>query len=453
MRLPVSKITIFLFTTAVVLVCLYILGVIAILQSNSFGEQLLQLCMITAAVLLSFQGIFTLFWMLFGWENPEKVQQESRPTVLYQPELSFSLLVPARFESRVIARTIRALANLDYPDKLIEVLILCKIDDTKTIAKAEQAIRECGKKNMRVLELDLVESSKPSALNLGLEVARNEIVGVFDAEDEPNEHILDVVNSVFLTKNTDAVQGGVQLMNYNSKWYSPLNVLEYYFWYRSALYLFSKLRVVPLGGNTVFFKTKALRKAGGWEECLTEDAEIGLRFSMEGKRIRVLYDARITTAEESPASIRALLKQRTRWNQGFLQILVKREWMGFKSFKRRVFAGYFLLLAQLNALNFVLVFGSLLTFFIDLPVFATLVVLFPLYLLSLQLLTQLLGYYEFCKDFKQPFSLEICAKIVVGFIPYQVVLAFAAFRAIIRHLKNEENWEKTPHENLHRLVG
>jgi hypothetical protein len=43
------------------------------------------------------------------------------------------------------------------------------------------------------------------------------------------------------------VQGGVQLMNYQSKWYSVLNVLEYFFWFKSRLHYHARLGMTPPG--------------------------------------------------------------------------------------------------------------------------------------------------------------------------------------------------------------
>jgi len=38
-------------------------------------------------------------------------------------------------------------------------------------------------------------------------------------------------------------------------------------------------------------------------------------------RIRIVYDDEFVTREETPNSIDQFIKQRTRWNQGFIQIL------------------------------------------------------------------------------------------------------------------------------------
>ena len=43
-------------------------------------------------------------------------------------------------------------------------------------------------------------------------------------------------------------------------------------------------------------------------------------------KVDVAYDPMLVTREETPGTLWALLKQRTRWSQGFLQVLRKGEW-------------------------------------------------------------------------------------------------------------------------------
>ena len=120
------------------------------------------------------------------------------------------------------------------------------------------------------------------------------------------------------------VQGGVQLVNFQSSWYSLRNCLEYFFWFRSRLHLHADRHFIPLGGNTVFVRTDLLVAVGGWDErCLAEDCELGVRLSSLGATVDVAYDPMLVTREETPGTLRGLLKQRTRWNQGFLQVLAQ----------------------------------------------------------------------------------------------------------------------------------
>ena len=56
------------------------------------------------------------------------------------------------------------------------------------------------------------------------------------------------------------VQCGVQLMNFESHWFSALNVLEYFFWFKSRLHYHARCGAITLGGNTVFFERTILER-------------------------------------------------------------------------------------------------------------------------------------------------------------------------------------------------
>lgn len=405
------------------------------------------------STLLSLQSMFTIYWMVYHWEDASHKKNSGIPEKIEQPKKTFSLLIPARHEAVVIADTIRSISELHYPQDLYEAIILCKHDDRETSSIAEETIAILNLKNVRVHSFSSVHTDKPTALNIGLEQAQHEIVAVFDAEDRPKPEILNVVNSIYVQENPDVVQGGVQLMNYGSTWFSVHNVLEYYFWFKSALHLFSKLGVIPLGGNTVFFKKEALLAGGGWKRCLTEDADVGLRLSAQGKKIRVLYDPSLVTEEETPASTGAFLKQRSRWNQGFLQIVMSGIWTKVPGIRRKIVALYILSLPIMSAANLIFAAISPITLLIKLPLVATLVILFPMFLLGLHTLIQTIGFWEFTRDFRYPAQWYMFIVVILTSIPYQTLLSIAAWRAVVRQLFGFKAWEKTAHYNLHQTYA
>ncbi len=420
------------------------------------SQTLLISFIVILSLVLIIHGIFTLFWMLYAWENPEDAERHKSPKEFALPKYSFTALIPARHEENVIKDTIQAVNRINYPEYLKEVLVLCRDDDIKTIAKAEKTIEDLGNQNVRLIVFNSFPINKPRSLNQGLKQARNEIVAIFDAEDEPHPGIYNVVNTILLGENADIVQSGVQLMNYRSNWFSTLNVLEYFFWFKSALHFFSNVGgISPLGGTTAFFKKSWLELIGGWDEnCLTEDADIGFRLMSAGAKLRVVYDEQHVTKEETPPNLVSFLGQRTRWDQGFLQVLFKGDWKKLPKLRQRLFAVYILLSPEIQTvLLFYAPVAIWLAFMQKLPILVSLLSFVPFSLLLLQIVVLIVGLYEFTKAYNLRFPFWMPLKILATFYPYQLVLMISSFRAFYRVLFSHNGWEKTLHVNAHREMA
>ncbi len=434
---------------------IFVLFVFAMLHFY-FTHELREVVIAIIAVLsvgMTVQAAFTLWWMLYAWDYPEQVEKNKSPEIYRKPELSFTAIVPARHEEKVIGQTITALSNIDYPETLKEVIAVCRFDDTNTITEVRHTIARLGKSNIRLVIFEDLPINKPHSLNVGLQQATKDVVVVFDAEDEPHKDIFNIANTVMKQENADVLQSGVQLMNYRSTWFSTLNVLEYFFWFKSTLQFFASVGIIPLGGNTVFFKKDWLERIDGWDEsCLTEDADIGMRLSAEGARIRIVYDEKHVTQEESPLHLSGFVKQRTRWSQGFMQIFAKGEWLSLPKLTQRFLAGYILISPELQALMFLYVPVSLLlALYMKLPVWVALLSSMPCYLLVLQMITYNIGLYLFTKDYNLRYSPLLPLKIFITYLPFQFILGLSASRAIIRTARHNNAWEKTLHVNAHRV--
>src|SRR5258708_15765202 len=110
----------------------------------------------------------------------------------------------------------------------LEIGVICWPDDTGTIAKAQQKIvqlRERGVSGVRVIAYRDPPINKPHGLNVGVRATRNDVVTIFDAEDDIHPDIFTVVNTLMITERINVLQGGGQLLNFQSKWFSSLNRL------------------------------------------------------------------------------------------------------------------------------------------------------------------------------------------------------------------------------------
>lgn len=389
----------------------------------------------------------TLAWMLYAWRTPDRLVRTSFPEPR-DPAHSFSLIVPARHEEAVLGRTLDTLAALDHPD--FEILVVVGKDDDATADAALAAADRHGDR-IRVLVDATDPKSKPKALNLALPHCRNDVVGVFDAEDDVHPELLLHVDALLVESGAEIVQGGVQLVNWWSNWFAVRNCLEYYFWFRSRLHFHADARFIPLGGNTVFVRSAALRAGGGWDpNCLAEDCDLGVRLSVTGARVAVAYDPVLVTREETPDSLGALFRQRTRWNQGFLQVLRKRDWRGLPGRGQRALAWYTLAMPFLQALTGVLIPVSIAAMILlDVPLVLALFSFVPLILTLITLLVELVGLHDLRRLYPGPVRTRDYARLILGLPAYQLMLAGAALRAAWREVRGRRNWEKTAHSGAH----
>jgi glycosyltransferase XagB len=405
--------------------------------------------MVAVSLALFGVAMATLWWMLHAWRDPETLGATGFERTPGPPELSFSLIVPARHEESVLAETLAQLARSDHPR--FEVLVVVGHDDPETAAVAHAATARDGER-IRVVVDHGSPKNKPRALNAALPHCRGEIVGVFDAEDEVDRRLLRSVDGAFRATGADVVQGGVQLMNFRSSWYALRNCLEYFFWFRSRLHLHQRHGFIPLGGNTVFVRAALLRAVGGWDpDCLAEDCELGVRLSVRRARIAVAYDPHLVTREETPDTLLGLVRQRTRWNQGFLQVLRKGEWRALARRRERLLARYTLCQPFLQAFAGVTIpLAAITALMLRAPVGLALLTFLPAMPTAAMLVFELVGLREFCRIYYVRPRVADYARLLLGAPLYQLVLAGAACRAVVRELRGQRGWEKTAHSGAHR---
>ncbi|MGW5699216.1 glycosyltransferase family 2 protein, partial [Streptomyces asiaticus] len=222
---------------------------------------IIYLVLIVVSILLTVQSAHVLYLMLYTWDRADAERKARAPDEFLPPQISFSVLLPARHEEDVIQSTIERVVRANYPAELLEVFVICSQDDDGTIKKAEEKIDDLkrkGLRNVRVVVFDDKPINKPHGLNTALPHTANQVVTIFDAEDDIHPEIFNLVNTVMVQEKVRVVQAGVQLMNYESNWYSTLNVLEYFFWFKSRLHYHAHYGSIPLGGNTVFFARELL---------------------------------------------------------------------------------------------------------------------------------------------------------------------------------------------------
>lgn len=107
----------------------------------------------------------TLWWMLHAWRDPETLVETGFSREPGEPQLSFSLLVPARHEQAVLELTLEQLRRLDHPD--YEVLVIVGHDDPGT-AEVARRVAARDPEKVRVVVDHNWPKNKPLGLNTAL---------------------------------------------------------------------------------------------------------------------------------------------------------------------------------------------------------------------------------------------------------------------------------------------
>jgi cellulose synthase/poly-beta-1,6-N-acetylglucosamine synthase-like glycosyltransferase len=416
---------------------------------SPFEEFHLFSALITVTSLALFwTAAFTLWWQMHAWRTPETLAATRFARPDGDAGLSFSLLVPARHEQAVLEHTVNGLLTSAHGD--YEIIVIVGHDDPGTAEVAER-VAASAPDRVRVVVDTNEPKNKPKALNTALTYCSGDVVGVFDAEDQVHPALLAHVDHAFRSTGADVVQGGVQLINFHSSWYSLRNCLEYFFWFRSRLHLHALKGFIPLGGNTVFVRTDVLREAGGWDEnCLAEDCDLGVRLSSKGKHVVVAYDSEMVTREETPGTLVSLFKQRTRWNQGFLQVYRKKDWKQLPTLGQRMLARYTLITPFFQAFTGVIIpINISVAIFLDVPVGVTVVTFLPALAASVTFVFEVVGLLDFGRQYALRVRLVHYLKLIAGGPFYQLLLAGAATRAVWREQRGRNDWELTRHVGAH----
>jgi cellulose synthase/poly-beta-1,6-N-acetylglucosamine synthase-like glycosyltransferase len=168
-------------------------------------------------------------------------------------------------------------------------------------------------------------------MNVGLAQTHGSIIAQFDADNRlPDRQLIRRAVAYFLTEpEIDVIQGQIETKNEDATLLTKLQAVEYrifsyLFWGgRNALHL-----PCPIAGTGVFFRREILERVGGWDNELVEDYDLYCKLVLGHARIE--YKPDIVALDEKPSSWRLLLRQRSRWQRGHMEVLAKRwrPWMG-----------------------------------------------------------------------------------------------------------------------------
>jgi len=266
----------------------------------------------TIFYVLSFLSLYLQVFLLITFlDRKEDILIRRKPIKLkHYP--SVTIIVPCYNEQGTIRKTVRSLLNLDYPMDKLDIILVDdgSTDGTFTVLKSFSDI-----KNIRVIQKE--NGGKHTAINLGLELTKTELVGGLDSDSFVHKEALKRIVSYFTDKETMAVCPSIIV-------HEPKNFLQKAQKAEYDMSIYTKKMLAFLGGIHVtpgpfsIFRKSVFDTLGPYTKAHnTEDQEIALRMHYAGYKIEHCPDAYVYTI--TPNTLPKLYRQRLRWLYGFIR--------------------------------------------------------------------------------------------------------------------------------------
>ena len=236
---------------------------------------------------------------------------------------SLDVFIPSHNEGIVMMDTLTAMAKLEYPgDMQIYVLNDNSQDETGQIAEQFAA------KYPHIHHIVVPDSNEPRGksrvLNYGLSISNGEYFIVYDADNQPNpDAAVRLMEITMRTENACGAVGCVRTLNAQANLLTRFIALEFKIFQlmmQSGRYALHKIGSLP--GTNMLLERSILMELGGYDPyALAEDGELTIRLASKGYKIAI--DPHSQTWEQEPQTLKALIKQRTRWLQGNLYVMAK----------------------------------------------------------------------------------------------------------------------------------
>ena len=235
-----------------------------------------------------------------------------------------TIQLPIFNERYVVERLITSVCSIDYPRELLEIQILDdSTDDTGHIAKS--VVSEMKDRGFDIVYIHRQNRTgyKAGALKEGLETAKGELVGIFDADFIPNPSFLKDTIPYFSDPKVGMLQTRWGHINsdYSLLTRAQSMGIDGHFGVEQASRAWSGF-FMNFNGTAGIWRKKTIEDAGGWQaDTLTEDLDLSYRAQLKGWKLSFAPD--VVCPAEVPVTINAFKSQQHRWAKGSIQTAKK----------------------------------------------------------------------------------------------------------------------------------
>ncbi len=265
------------------------------------------------------------FFMVF-LEKYKEIKINRDPIKLFESEEDYpgvTITVPAYNEGLNVKKTVESLLRLNYPKNKLFIIL---VDDGSTDNTWE--IMQEYKDYPQIKTFRKENGGKYTAQNLGLENTHTPFLGCLDSDSEVNPESLNRIMTYFSDPEVMAVAPTIVSHNEgNIVQRAQKTDYELQIYVKKMYAFVDAIHVTP--GPFSIFRKSVFESIGPYKHAhQTEDQEIAMRMHQNNMKIEHAPDAYVYT--NTPKTVKALYKQRTRWIYGFIRNSLDYRHMFFK---------------------------------------------------------------------------------------------------------------------------
>ncbi|KZE64230.1 glycosyl transferase [Fictibacillus phosphorivorans] len=234
------------------------------------------------------------------------------------PNEKVSVLIAARNEEEVIARTLRYISKQDYSGP-IEVFVIDNASTDKTFTIAANA------GIMFNLDVRVIKEEVPgkfNALNTALKSVTTNYVITLDADTILHQSAIRLLVARITSSpaNICAVAGSVLVRNSRGNLLARIQEWDYFLGIASIKRLQGLYQgtLVAQGAFSIY-DTQRIKDMGGWPDAIGED--IVLTWNLLKKGWKVYFEPLAVAFTDVPDTLTHFAKQRSRWARGMIEAL------------------------------------------------------------------------------------------------------------------------------------
>lgn len=275
----------------------------------------------------SFLSLYVqIYFFVIFLEKYKEIKINRSPIKLFENVEDYpgvTITVPAYNEGLNVKKTVESLLKLNYPKNK---LFLILVDDGSTDNTWE--VMQEYKDHPQIKIFTKENGGKFTAQNLGLENTTTPFMGCLDSDSEVDPEALNRIMTYFADEEVMAVAPTIVSHNEgNIVQRAQKTDYELQIYIKKMYAFIDAIHVTP--GPFSIFRKSVFEKIGPYKHAhQTEDQEIAMRMHQNNMRIEHAPDAYVYT--NTPKTVKALYKQRTRWIYGFIRNSLDYKHMFFK---------------------------------------------------------------------------------------------------------------------------